>query len=276
MARPQKQTVDYFPHDTDASTNSRTLKILENRFGNDGYTFWFKLLELLGRKEGHYIDFNDEDGLEYLSSETKIKDIETLKEMLEILVRRGSIDKELFEHKIIWCQSFVEGIADAYRNRKASLPQKPNLNNIRNSIPDSHNSISDNDNPQTKLNKTKVNNNKYTGLFNLWNSLGIYQHKKLTRDMRGAIDSARKDYSQEEIERAMSNYAIIVKGKEYYFDHRWTLAEFLSRRNSNNIERFLDLEIAKSNFKKEAGIGTHRESPRSIPKPEEYADPNRA
>jgi len=161
VARPQKQTVDYFPHDTDASTNSRTLKILENRFGNDGYTFWFKLLELLGRKEGHYIDFNDEDGLEYLSSETKIKDIETLKEMLEILVRRGSIDKELFEHKIIWCQSFVEGIADAYRNRKASLPQKPNLNNIRNSIPDSHNSISDSDNPQTKVKESKVNNNIY-------------------------------------------------------------------------------------------------------------------
>lgn len=157
MARPRKQTVDYFPHDTDASINSRTLAILENKFGNDGYTFWYKLLELLGRKDGHYFDFTDDDGLEYLASETRIKDVETVKEMLEILVRRGSIDRELFEHKIIWCQSFVNGVADAYRNRKAPLPQKPKLNSVINPVTIPDNSISDSDNPQTILNKTILN-----------------------------------------------------------------------------------------------------------------------
>ena len=45
MARPRKQTVDYFPHYCKCG---RTIFILENRFGNDGYAFWFKLLEILG------------------------------------------------------------------------------------------------------------------------------------------------------------------------------------------------------------------------------------
>ncbi len=39
MARPLKQTVDYFPHDSHAS-DSKTLFILESKFGNDGYAFY--------------------------------------------------------------------------------------------------------------------------------------------------------------------------------------------------------------------------------------------
>lgn len=49
MARPKKQTVDYFPHFV---KGGRTIFILENKFGNDGYAFWFKLLEILGESEG--------------------------------------------------------------------------------------------------------------------------------------------------------------------------------------------------------------------------------
>ena len=55
MARTQQDTVQYFPHDTGASDGD-TLTILEANFGNDGYAFWFKLLEKLGRAPGHSID----------------------------------------------------------------------------------------------------------------------------------------------------------------------------------------------------------------------------
>jgi len=47
MARPRKQTVDYFPHDTDVSSG-KTLTILQSKYGNDGYAFWFKLLRMPG------------------------------------------------------------------------------------------------------------------------------------------------------------------------------------------------------------------------------------
>lgn len=108
-------------------------------------------------------------------------------------------------------------------------------------------------------NRDKRIENIYIVLFNIWNDLKIITHKKLTADIKRAIDNTRKDYTQEEIEQAMRNYAVIVKGSEYYFNHKWTLVEFLSRRHSNNIERFLDLEIAKSNFKQEGKGGAHRQ-----------------
>ena len=57
MARPQIQTVSYFPHYTE---HKKTLFIIEKRFGDTGYVFWFKLLEVLGKFEKHYLDFNNE------------------------------------------------------------------------------------------------------------------------------------------------------------------------------------------------------------------------
>ena len=105
----------------------------------------------------------------------------------------------------------------------------------------------------------------YIPLFNYWNQLEIITHKKLTTDMKRAIDSAKVDYSEEDLKQAFSNYAEIVKGVEYYFKHKWTLVDFLSRGKGNNIERFLDLEIAKTNFRKESSYGAHQSKPGKIP-----------
>ncbi len=55
MARLQKDVVNYFPHDANACAGD-TLTVLQSRFGNDGYAFWFKLLEKLSSTDGHCID----------------------------------------------------------------------------------------------------------------------------------------------------------------------------------------------------------------------------
>ena len=56
MPRPTKQTVDYFPHYV---TDSKTKFLLENRWGNDGYAVWFKILEILCKTDGHACHLND-------------------------------------------------------------------------------------------------------------------------------------------------------------------------------------------------------------------------
>ena len=66
MARPQKAGVDYFSHDVD--TNGKTLFTLEATYGNDGYAFWFKLLELLGKQDGLYYDCREEANTIYLAA----------------------------------------------------------------------------------------------------------------------------------------------------------------------------------------------------------------
>ena len=127
MARPKKQTVDYFTHDCDC-LNKKTLYIIDNKFGNDGYAFWFKLLEILGSTEGHYFNCNDESNWYYLLAKTHLEETKAL-EIINSLVNLEAIDKELWDKKIIWSKNFINRLEDVYIRRKIDLPKKPNLNN---------------------------------------------------------------------------------------------------------------------------------------------------
>jgi len=161
VARPHKQTVDYFPHDTDAS-EGKTLTIIQAKYGNDGYALWFKLLQLLGKSSGHYFDFNNPADWEFLLAKTHQKSTESLKAILETLVLLGAIDAELYKNGIIWCQKFVNGISDAYERTINGAPKRPDLPvNVENEgVSVSNNSEKTTKTPQTKLKETKLNNIK--------------------------------------------------------------------------------------------------------------------
>lgn len=162
MSRPRKQTVDYFPH---YCNHGKTIFILEERFGNNGYAFWFKLLEMLGNSNGHFIDCNDSSSWQFLMSITHTTEISAI-EILELLSKLNAIDTELWNNKIIWCQNFVDGIKDAYTKRTVEVPQKPVsgvINTTTTTFPTPEIPIievSDTQNPQIKVNKSKVNNTK--------------------------------------------------------------------------------------------------------------------
>ena len=47
MSRPRKNIVDYFPH---IARSGKTVFILEQEFGNDGYAALFKILEIFKSK----------------------------------------------------------------------------------------------------------------------------------------------------------------------------------------------------------------------------------
>jgi len=121
MARPHKQTVDYFPH---YCVHKNTMFIIEQRYGNDGYAFWFKLLEQLGSTEGHYLDMNDELAWEFLQAKTRLCDV-SICSLLDTLSKLKAIDPELWSKRVIWCQNFVDNVAVVYKNRKVTTPSKP-------------------------------------------------------------------------------------------------------------------------------------------------------
>ena len=121
MARPKKQTVDYFPH----FVNSRkTMFILESNFGNDGYAFWFKLLELLGMTEGHAYNCNNTADWEFLLAKTRVTEV-TANNILQKLADLDAIDGELWKDRIVWSDNFVQNLLPLYSNRKTNLPKKP-------------------------------------------------------------------------------------------------------------------------------------------------------
>jgi len=261
VARPQKQTVDYFPHDTDAS-ESKTLTIIQSKYGNDGYAFWFKLLQLLGKTPGHYFDFNKPADWEFLLAKTHIKDTETANEILDTLSLLDAIDPELYHHGIIWCQKFVDRIADAYSRTVSGVPERPEIevSVTKNAESADRNPENATEIPQTKLNKTKVNN-IYIVIFKLWNEQKIIIHKRLTADIKRAIDSALRDFTPDEVSQAIKNYAEIVSSDAYFFRYKWTLKDFLKR----GLEKFMDAKVARQNYLKEKGGqgGAYRDKPTS-------------
>ena len=114
MATPEKNTVSYWPHPTE---HGRKMYYIENKYGNDGYTTWMKILEQLGRTHNHYIDLSDDTTSMYLSSQCRIEEPKLIL-IVQDLVKLGEVDKELWEKKsVIYVESFVESILHAYRRR---------------------------------------------------------------------------------------------------------------------------------------------------------------
>jgi len=121
MPRPRKLTIDYFPH---FCVQKKTLFILQQTYGNDGYAFWFKLLEQLGATQGHYIDLRNNGTSEFLQAYTRCDGV-SVDNMLTLLAKLGAIDPELWQIKVIWCQKLVENVADVYVRRQTELPARP-------------------------------------------------------------------------------------------------------------------------------------------------------
>ena len=118
MSRPRKANVDYFPHSTE---HGKTMFVLENRWGNNGYAAWFKILEMLGRAENHFIDTRDTETWEYLVANLRINPNTTC-EILNTLSNLRAIDQELWESsKVIFSVNFVDGVTPAYRFRKDKI-----------------------------------------------------------------------------------------------------------------------------------------------------------
>jgi len=149
MARPLKRTVDYFPHFV---TAGKTLLILQNEFGNDGYAFWFKLLSLLCKTDGQVYDYNNPAAWRLLLAETCVNE-DIANRVLQLLSDIEAIDPALYLKKIIWVQNLVDNLGEVYTRRKNGVvPTKP--------VIVSRNPKNVNKNTQTRPDHTKPNQTK--------------------------------------------------------------------------------------------------------------------
>jgi hypothetical protein len=113
MARPERNTVDYFPH---LLGEGKKMYFIENKYGNNGYAVWYKILEKLGSTEYHYLNLNKEEEVMFLASKCKVSE-DVLLLIINDLSKMDVFHKELWSNKIIWCPQFIESIEDAYKKR---------------------------------------------------------------------------------------------------------------------------------------------------------------
>lgn len=99
--------------------------------------------------------------------------------------------------------------------------------------------VYDNANKQRVDNEKHISKeNKYINeIFDFWNSKGIIKHTKLNDKIKKAYDKARKDFSHDEIVKAIENYNEVIKS-DFYYKHKFTLENFL--KQSNAIYKFID------------------------------------
>lgn len=123
MARPEKNTVEYFPHYVNSG---KTLFTVEQRFGNDGYAFLFKILEILGKTENHFIDCRKPADYEYLLAITKVSR-DKAEEIMELLTTLGTFDSDMWVQRIIFSENFINNLQSVYERRKRKCMLKQDL-----------------------------------------------------------------------------------------------------------------------------------------------------
>lgn len=84
-------------------------------------------------------------------------------------------------------------------------------------------------------NNTSINNNtkdnKYIEILDFWNSLKIVNHTKAPDNLEKTLDKILKKYTIDEVKQTMKKYWEVVLSKDYWFNYKWTLIDFLNRKN---------------------------------------------
>lgn len=103
-------------------------------------------------------------------------------------------------------------------------------------------------NEQTNtIDYTETNNIDIYTLFDHWNEKEIIKHRKMNQQMRSHINARLKEYSIDELKKAIDNFATVLKSDDYYWTHKWTLQDFM---RPNNVSRFVDEAEPLQNFAK--------------------------
>jgi len=167
MPRPEKNNVDYFPF---ICRSGKKMYYIEQKYKNDGFAVFVKLLRALAESDYHYIDLSNIQSLSYMTAVCCV-DEDKLRSIINDLSMLGKFNTELWtENSIIWCQDFIDNIQDAYIKRKNKCItfdglllhldslgvrklSKSKLNVVKNTHTILDNTIVDNIKPKKGLNK---------------------------------------------------------------------------------------------------------------------------
>lgn len=124
MARPLKESLDYFPLDIDFDQDDKLIVPL-SKFGMEGLGIIVKLMGEVYRK-GYFYPWTERE--HYVFSNRVNVDVNLVKELVNDCIKWGFFDQELFEdHHILTSKGFQKRFIEAAKRRKVISIQEDYL-----------------------------------------------------------------------------------------------------------------------------------------------------
>lgn len=236
----------WFKHMT-GSARDEKLQTVISEFGLMGYGFYWRILEIIAEQ----MDKSDRTYCEYtLKSWAKLLGIfpKTFTKLLENFCEKNLFTSEYFQNSIrVDCPNLLR-YRDEYAERKTKC---------RDIVPSVSGVCPDQD-TETKADLQKEDikdiavspetlsvSPDVSLICSHWNEQGVIIHRRFDERTKTQVRTRLKERTAEEITRAISNYAAVLKSPEHLWSYKWTLKEFLQR----GLDKFLDEATPMENFK---------------------------
>lgn len=151
MARPRKEGLDYFPHDTDAVADEK-IDAMRALYGNDGYAFYFILLERCYSTAAGEFDLSKPAIFASIVKKIMVSK-EVFLEMLDTAFDIELFDRQAWEERKVITSNGV-------RKRVEKVDEERYKNRLKHSKRKASASENPEKTPESKVKKSKVNKNK--------------------------------------------------------------------------------------------------------------------
>jgi hypothetical protein len=121
MARPRKEGMDYFPHDANA-VNDKKIEALRMLYGNDGYAFYFILLEIIYQEPTFELDVSDAETRQILARKVAVTD-EKFESMLETSIKRDCFDIESYQTRHVLTSNGIKKRASIVTDKRSKMQE---------------------------------------------------------------------------------------------------------------------------------------------------------
>lgn len=203
---------------------------------------WFELLDLAGKSNanGYLIDSNEIPYRTFADIAVMLdREEEEIELCMEFFLREQMV--EIIDD--IFCltnfikyqsQEGLEKIREQKRVAQAKWRSRKKQGLIENRV----DSTVDSTRPSTGHLPSYSLSSSTISIFEYWNTKDIIKHREITEDIAKAIEKALKVYPEEAIKTYIDRYAKVVQDETYFFAYKWTLKDFLTRKDG--IASFTD------------------------------------
>lgn len=202
MARPKKEGMDYFPHDTDA-VNDEKIEALRLLYGNDGYAFYFILLERIYRTKGFELDVSDAETIQILSGKVGVT-VERFNQILETSLKRGCFDKQAYKKKKVLTSDGIKKRANVVVEKRVKMRDKYQQN--KGDVSDAETTP---ETRQSKVKKSKEKESSITPQKQVFNEDSIYL--KLSKRLSDSIKNNLPEHKDPDFQKWADDMRKIIE-----------------------------------------------------------------